>query len=99
MGNLIRALGRMCEALLPHLRAGRAAYIVGGVAPAAARAAMWLVNDVQEFNVLGVERMVRGRSHMSVCYSSATCCPPATFYVVPADHSLSFGHSFVQTSL
>ena len=58
MGNLIRVLSRLCEALLPHLRAGRVAYVVGGVAPAAARASMWLVNDLQEVNVMGVERMV-----------------------------------------
>ena len=58
MGNLIRLVGRLCEELLPHARAGRAAYVLGGAAPAAARVCMWLLNDIQEINALGVERMV-----------------------------------------
>ena len=60
VGNLIRVVGRLAEELLPHTRAARAAYVLGGVAPAAARAAIWLLNDVQEMNVLGIERMVSG---------------------------------------
>lgn len=59
IGTLLRVMARLCEELEPHLKAHRAAYVVAGVAPAAARCAMWILPGLQEINKLGVQRMVR----------------------------------------
>jgi hypothetical protein len=56
-----RLLSRLADDLSCYLAPGRVAYVLAGLAPAAARMWPWLLPEIREINVLGAERMVSSR--------------------------------------